>query len=227
MLATRDEDFEGKRCTVSGSGNVAQYAAQKLIELGATVLTMSDRSGTLYFKDGLTRDRLLELIDLKTYRGGSLDAWSSRNNDVQFLSGRKPWDVPADAAFPCATQNEINARDAQSLLANGCHVVSEGANMPASSEAATIFEDAGILYAPGKAANAGGVAISGLEMTQNAIRLFWTRDEVDHRLQEIMRRIHEQCVEYGRHNGCINYVTGANVGGFVKVADAMLAYGIV
>jgi glutamate dehydrogenase (NADP+) len=227
MLATRDEDFEGKRCTVSGSGNVAQYAAQKLIELGATVLTMSDRSGTLYFKDGLTRDRLLELIDLKTYRGGSLDAWSSRNNDVQFLSGRKPWDVPADAAFPCATQNEINARDAQSLLANGCHVVSEGANMPASSEAATIFEDAGILYAPGKAANACGVAISGLEMTQNAIRLFWTRDEVDHRLQEIMRRIHEQCVEYGRHNGCINYVTGANVGGFVKVADAMLAYGIV
>jgi glutamate dehydrogenase (NADP+) len=227
MLKGRQEDFDGKRCLVSGSGNVAQYAAEKLIELGAAVLTLSDRTGTLYFKDGLTKDRLLELIDLKTNRGGSLDAWGSRNQDVPFLPGRKPWDIPADAAFPCATQNEIDARDARALLLNGCNLVSEGANMPATSEAAHLFEEAGILYAPGKAANAGGVAISGLEMTQNAIRLFWTRDEVDHRLEQIMRRIHEQCVEYGHVNGCINYVTGANIGGFVKVADAMLAYGIV
>jgi glutamate dehydrogenase (NADP+) len=227
MLKGRQEDFDGKRCLVSGSGNVAQYAAEKLIELGAAVLTLSDRTGTLYFKDGLTKDRLIELIDLKTNRGGSLDAWGSRNQDILFLPGRKPWDIPADAAFPCATQNEIDARDARALLLNGCNLVSEGANMPATSEAAHLFEEARILYAPGKAANAGGVAISGLEMTQNAIRLFWTRDEVDHRLEQIMRRIHEQCVEYGHVNGCINYVTGANIAGFVKVADAMLAYGIV
>jgi glutamate dehydrogenase (NADP+) len=227
MLKGRQEDFDGKRCLVSGSGNVAQYAAEKLIELGAAVLTLSDRTGTLYFKDGLTKDRLIELIDLKTNRGGSLDAWGSRNQDILFLPGRKPWDIPADAAFPCATQNEIDARDARALLLNGCRLVSEGANMPATSEAAHLFEEARILYAPGKAANAGGVAISGLEMTQNAIRLFWTRDEVDHRLEQIMRRIHEQCVEYGHVNGCINYVTGANIAGFVKVADAMLAYGIV
>ncbi|MGH7500588.1 MAG: NADP-specific glutamate dehydrogenase [Longimicrobiales bacterium] len=227
MLATRDDDVDGKRCLVSGSGNVAQYAAEKLIELGATVFTLSDRTGTAYFKDGLGRDQLLELIDLKTNRGGSLDAWTLRNKSAEFLAGQKPWALPADAAFPCATQNEIDGQDARTLLDNGCILVSEGANMPANSEAARLFEDARILYAPGKAANAGGVAISGLEMTQNAIRLLWSRDEVDKRLQEIMRRIHEQCVEYGRFDGCVNYVTGANIAGFVKVADAMLAYGIV
>jgi glutamate dehydrogenase (NADP+) len=227
MLLTRSDDLEGKRCIVSGSGNVAQYAAEKLIHLGATVLTLSDRTGTLYFKHGLTRDQLLELIDLKTNRGGSLDAWTSRGNGVELLAGRKPWTIPADAAFPCATQNEIGAADAQALLDNHCTLVSEGANMPANSDAARMFEEARILYAPGKAANAGGVAISGLEMTQNAIRLLWTRDEVDKRLQDIMRRIHEQCVQYGQADGCTNYVTGANIAGFVKVANAMLAYGIV
>jgi glutamate dehydrogenase (NADP+) len=227
MLATRQEDFDGRRCLVSGSGNVAQYAAEKLIELGGRVLTLSDRTGTAYFKDGLQQDQLDELIDLKTYRGGNLDAWCQKQIGIEFLRGQKPWRVPCDAAFPCATQNEIDADDAHTLLENGCTVISEGANMPASTEAAHLFEEAGILYAPGKAANAGGVAISGLEMTQNAMRLYWTREDVDERLQHIMRRIHEQCVEYGTRHGHVNYVAGANIAGFKKVADAMLAYGIV
>ncbi len=225
MLKARTEDFEGRRCLVSGAGNVAEYAAEKLIQLGAIVLTMSDRTGTLYFPDGLSTEQLAEIIDLKR-RASSLDALAS-GAGVKFLPRSRPWAIPCDAAFPCATQNEIDAADARTLLDNGCFLVAEGANMPATSEAAQIFEDAGILDAPGKAANAGGVAISGLEMTQNAIHLFWTREEVDKRLVEIMGHIHEQCVEYGTKNGCTNYVTGANIGGFVKVADAMLAYGIV
>ena len=225
MLRTRGEDFEGRRCLVSGAGNVAEYTAEKLIQLGAIVLTLSDRAGTLCFPAGLTSEQLTEIIDLKR-RGGTLDAWSGRTG-IRFLARSRPWAIPCDAAFPCATQNEIDAGDARSLIDNGCYLVAEGANMPATSDASRIFEDARILYAPGKAANAGGVAISGLEMTQNAIHLFWTREEVDKRLLEIMGHIHAQCVEYGTHNGCTNYVTGANIGGFVKVADAMLAYGIV
>ncbi|MCI0433613.1 MAG: NADP-specific glutamate dehydrogenase [Gemmatimonadetes bacterium] len=225
MLRRRAEDFEGRRCLVSGAGNVAEYTAEKLIQLGAIVLTLSDRTGTLHFPNGLESEQLLEIMSLKR-RGGSLDSWSGRAG-VEFLPHRKPWMIPADAVFPCATQNEINEDDARTMIENGCFLIAEGANMPATSDAARLFEDARILYAPGKAANAGGVAISGLEMTQNAIHVFWTRDEVDKRLREIMCHIHEQCVEYGTLNGCTSYVTGANVGGFVKVADAMLAYGII
>jgi glutamate dehydrogenase (NADP+) len=226
MLKSRGEDFEGRACVVSGSGNVAQYAAQKLIDHGAHVLTLSDRSGYLHFHDGLVSDQLAEIIDLKTRHGGSLEAMRP-SAGFDFCRGNKPWGVPCTAAFPCATQNEIDENDARALIDNGCYVVAEGANMPASTGAAALFEDAKILYGPGKAANAGGVAISGLEMTQNAIHLSWTRDDVDHRLQEIMRSIHEQCVEYGTENGYVDYVAGANIAGFVKVADAMLAYGIV
>jgi glutamate dehydrogenase (NADP+) len=226
MLGTRGETLEGKRCVISGAGNVAQYAAEKLIDLGATVLTLSDRTGYVHFPDGLNHDQLLEVIDLKTRLRGGLDDYA-REHKVSFCADQKPWVVPCDAAFPCATQNEIDASDALILLGNDCYVVSEGANMPATPEAAHAFEAAGILYGPGKAANAGGVAISGLEMTQNAMRLYWTREDVDERLQGIMRRIHEQCVEYGRENGRVNYVAGANVAAFKKVADAMLAYGIV
>jgi glutamate dehydrogenase (NADP+) len=226
MLQTKGEDIEGKRCLVSGAGNVAEYAAQKLIDLGAKVQTISDRTGYLHFSNGLTSDQLAEIISLKAMHGGSIDRMA-RSAGIEFCRGEKPWGVPCDAAFPCATQNEIDGADAKKLLGNGCTVVAEGANMPATTDAAHLFEDAHIFYGPGKAANAGGVAISGLEMTQNAIHLSWTRDDVDHRLQDIMRSIHEQCVHYGTMNGYVDYVAGANIAGFVKVADAMLAYGIV
>lgn len=226
MLRARAETFEGKRCLISGSGNVAEYAAEKLIDLGGTVLTLSDRGGYIHFPQGMKRDDLHEIIHLKTHLRGNLADYA-RERKVSFCPDQKPWVVPCDAAFPCATQNEIDGTDAATLLQNGCTVVSEGANMPAMPEAAHAFEAAGILYGPGKAANAGGVAISGLEMTQNAMRLYWTREDVDERLQGIMRRIHEQCVAYGQENGRVNYVAGANIAAFKKVADAMLAYGIV
>ena len=227
MLATRQEDIEGKTCVISGSGNVAQYAAEKLLEMGARVVTMSDRSGYLYEPDGIKREHLDEIIDLKTRRNGSLADYS-RSNGFSFHEGKRPWEVPCDAAFPCATQNEISEEDATALLKNGCQLVSEGANMPTVYAGSKLFEAAGILYGPGKAANAGGVAISGLEMTQNSMRLSWSRKEVDDQLHDIMRRIHEQCVECGRDaDGTVNYVKGANIAGFRKVADAMLAYGIV
>jgi glutamate dehydrogenase (NADP+) len=228
MLRAQDEDIAGLNCLVSGSGNVAQYAAEKLLDLDANVLTLSDRGGFLHFKDGLDRDQLAEAIDLKTNRGGNLDSMS-RTAGIEYCRGMKPWAVPCDAAFPCATQNEIDANDARTLVENGCRLVAEGANMPATTEAAHIFEEVRTMYGPGKAANAGGVSISGLEMTQNAIHLSWTRDDVDQRLQDIMRSIHDQCADYGRvgKNGWIDYVAGANIAGFVKVADAMLAFGIV
>ncbi len=226
MLKTRKDDIEGKTCVVSGAGNVAEYAAEKLIMLGAKVAALSDRTGTLHFKKGLTKPLLDEIIDLKTNKGGTLDAFAKKPG-VEYLAGVKPWQIPCDAAFPCATQNEIDKKDAATLLKNGCYVIAEGANMPSTTDAVHMFEKAKILYGPGKAANAGGVAISGLEMTQNAIHLSWTRDDVDQRLQRIMHDIHEQCVQYGTTKEFTNYVTGANVGGFVKVADAMLAYGIV
>lgn len=226
MLRTRSETVEGKRCVISGAGNVAQYAAEKLIDLGAKVLTLSDRSGYVHWPQGLDRPQLVELIHHKTALRGEL-AEFARERQLSFCPDQKPWAVPCDAAFPCATQNEISDGDAATLLHNGCILVSEGANMPATPAAASAFEEAGILYGPGKAANAGGVAISGLEMTQNAMRLYWTREDVDERLQQIMRRIHEQCYEYGAQNGRVNYVAGANIAGFKKVADAMLAYGIV
>jgi glutamate dehydrogenase (NADP+) len=225
MMAAADEEISGKTAVVSGSGNVSQYTAQKLIELGAKVLTLSDRSGTVRFENGLTQDELDEIIDLKTGKRGSLDELADQNG-YEFHPGEMPWGVAADMAFPCATQNEIDEDDAQTLLDNGCMLVAEGANMPATAEAARRFEEAHILYGPSKAANAGGVAISGLEMTQNAMRLNWDREEVDDRLQGIMKKIHDKCVRHGQENGRINYVKGANIAGFVKVADAMLAYGV-
>jgi glutamate dehydrogenase/leucine dehydrogenase len=220
------KDLEGTRCLVSGSGNVSQYAAEKLIELGAKVLTLSDRSGFIHFPDGLTQQGLDRVIDLKTNQRRTLKELA-KESGWEFHGDARPWKIPCDAAFPCATQNEIDRSDARTLLKNGCWIVSEGANMPSMPEAARLFEEAHILFAPGKAANAGGVAISGVEMTQNAMRVSWSREQVDSRLQEIMRNIHEQCVAYGGGDGGhINYVKGANIAGFVKVADAMLAYGI-
>jgi glutamate dehydrogenase (NADP+) len=225
MLATRGESLEGKRCLVSGAGNVALHAAERLIGFGARVMTLSDRSGTLHLEDGLSESQLSDVKRVKTMERGSLADYA-REAGLDLLEDTAPWEIPCDAAFPCATQNEIDEAAASSLLGNGCQLVSEGANMPATTEAAHAFEASGILYGPGKAANAGGVAISGLEMTQNAMRLTWSRDEVDRRLREIMRRIHEQCVEYGQEDGRVNYVKGANIAGFRKVADAMLAYGV-
>lgn len=225
MLKTQGEEYEGKVCVVSGSGNVAQYTAEKLIELGAKVVTMSDRGGYIYDPDGLTTEKLAHLIDLKTNQRGRLSEYAKKVG-CEFHADQRPWQVPCDIAFPSATQNEIDESDARALLHNGCKVVCEGANMPTVAAGAVLFEEAGILYAPSKAANAGGVAISGLEMTQNAMRLTWSREEVDRQLQTIMQSIHEQCVEYGAQNGHLNYVQGANIAGFVKVADAMTAYGV-
>jgi len=226
MLALTGDSLEGKRCLVSGSGNVAQYAAQKLVELGAHVLTLSDRDGFAYEPEGFSSERLDDVIELKTRQRGSLRAYSERTG-LTFQERSRPWVVPCDLAFPCATQNEIHADDARALVQGGCRMVIEGANMPATYEALKVLEAAGVAVAPGKAANAGGVAISGLEMTQNAMRMTWTREQVDRRLREIMRRIHAQCVEHGEAGGSIDYVKGANVAGFIKVADAMLAYGVV
>ena len=225
MLAHVNDELEGKTCVLSGSGNVATYAAQRLMQLGAKVVALSDRTGFIHEPDGLTLERLDYIIELKEHQRGSLDQYA-KEFGVTFCPGKKPWIVPCDIAFPCATQNELDKEDARTLIDHGCRLVSEGANMPTTFAGSTLFEEAQILFAPGKAANAGGVAISGLEMSQNSMRLSWTREEVDRQLQEIMTRIHEQCVEYGIENGHVNYIKGANVAGFVKVAEAMLAYGI-
>lgn len=226
MLQQHGEDVEGQTCIISGAGNVSQYTAKKLMELGGKVITLSDRSGFIHVPEGIDEELLEAIIELKSGRRQGLDVLAEERG-IEFHPGEHPWKVPCDMAFPCATQNELDEDDARLLLSNGCKLVSEGANMPSTRAAAHAFEDAGILYGPGKAANAGGVAISGLEMTQNAIRLNWTREEVDEKLQGIMHRIHEQCVEHGKLNGRVNYVRGANVAGFVKVADAMLAYGVI
>ena len=225
MLQTKGQDFEGKTCAVSGSGNVAQYTTEKLIQLGAKVVTLSDSSGFIHDPLGITPEKLAWIIDLKTKRRGRIKEYAEVFGG-SFFPGEKPWTVPCDFAFPSATQNEIDEKDARMLVQNGCLGVSEGANMPTTNEGAKVFEEAKILHGPGKAANAGGVAISGLEMTQNALRLTWSREEVDSRLKGIMRSIHEKCVEYGKDDGYIDYVKGANIAGFVKVADAMLAYGV-
>jgi glutamate dehydrogenase/leucine dehydrogenase len=226
MLATRDEDLEGKTCVISGAGNVAQYTAEKLIDLGAKVVALSDRQGTVHDPAGLTPAKLDYVIDLKNNRRGTLREYADEFG-LNFFEGARPWGIACDCAFPSATQNELDGDDARTLLENGCILVSEGANMPSTPEAVELFEESGILYGPGKAANAGGVAISGLEMTQNSMRISWTREEVDRRLQDIMRCIHEQCVAYGgTEGGGVNYVKGANVGGFVKVAEAMVAQGV-
>jgi len=226
MLKQRGLSFQGMRVSVSGSGNVAQYAVEKAMALGAKVVTVSDSSGTVVDEDGFSPAKLAELMEVKNHLYGRVDAYARRVK-AQFLPGVRPWHVPVDVALPCATQNELDGQDAQTLVRNGVRCVAEGANMPATLDAIKVFEDARVLYAPGKASNAGGVATSGLEMSQNAMRLSWDRDEVDSRLHGIMRSIHDACLRHGRRaDGSVSYVNGANVAGFVKVADAMLAQGV-
>jgi glutamate dehydrogenase (NADP+) len=226
MLKTRKDGFEGKTVSLSGSGNVAQYSAEKLIELGAKVVTVSDSGGTVYDKAGMNREKLDALMSIKNDHYGRVDEYAKKFG-LEYLPGKTPWHIPVDIALPCATQNELNGEDAKTLVKNGAKCVAEGANMPSTLEAVEVFIKAGILYAPGKASNAGGVATSGLEMTQNAQRLPWVREEVDGRLKGIMHEIHRNCVQYGSgKDGFINYVDGANIAGFVKVADAMTQQGI-
>jgi glutamate dehydrogenase (NADP+) len=227
MLKQAGRSLEGLKVSVSGSGNVAQYAVEKSVALGARVVTVSDSSGTVYDEEGFTLAKLAELMDVKNKHYGRVDEYARRVG-AQFLPGRTPWHVPVDVALPCATQNELTVKDALTLVDNGVVCVAEGANMPSMTDAIRIFEERGVLFAPGKASNAGGVATSGLEMSQNAMRLAWPREEVDARLLTIMRSIHASCVHYGRRaDGSISYVDGANVAGFVKVADAMLAQGVI
>ena len=222
--------MEGKTCVLSGSGNVALYCAQKLIQLGAKVVTLSDSSGFIHDADGLDEDKLHWLIDLKTRRRGRIHEYAEQFG-AQYHEGTRPWGVPCELAFPCAVQNELDQQDARTLAVNGCQAVAEGANMPTTVEAIKVLHDAGVLFGPGKAANAGGVAVSGLEMSQNSIRMAWAAEELERRLRDIMNGIHDQCVHYGQDNGQngdqVNYVRGANVAGFRKVADAMLAYGAI
>jgi glutamate dehydrogenase (NADP+) len=227
MLRHAGRSMKGMRVAVSGSGNVAQYAIEKAMELGARVVTCSDSSGTVIDEDGFTPEKLAVLMEIKNVRYGRVNEYAERL-DLPFEAGKRPWNVPVDIALPSATQNEIEGDDARLLVKNGVLCVAEGANMPCNAEAVRIFEKAGVLYAPGKASNAGGVATSGLEMSQNAMRISWTREEVDGRLLEIMQGIHRMCLEYGtRADGTVNYSDGANIAGFVKVADAMLAQGVV
>ncbi|MGL1936312.1 MAG: NADP-specific glutamate dehydrogenase [Fibrobacterales bacterium] len=227
MLQYIGNSIEGKRCSVSGSGNVALYTAEKVIHLGGTVHTLSDSGGFIYDADGITQEKLNWIIDLKTKRRGRIKEYADEF-DCEYHEGKRPWIIPCDIAFPSATQNEVNAEEAKTLVDNGLIAIGEGANMPSSIEAIDVFQAAKIIYGPSKAANAGGVAVSGLEMTQNSMRINWSRREVDEKLQEIMREIHDQCVRYGETpNGWVDYVSGANIAGFVKVADSMLAYGIV
>jgi len=227
MLATRGEGFKGKVATVSGSGNVAQYTVEKLIEFGARPVTLSDSGGTIVDEDGIDAEKLAWVMDLKNVRRGRIKEYADKFPRARFLAGQRPWGVKCDLAFPSATQNELDENDAKTLVANGCMCVSEGANMPTTPGGVDVFLAARVLYGPGKAANAGGVAVSGLEMTQNAGVVRWPREEVDMRLQQIMKSIHANCVRYGSADGFVNYVRGANVAGFVKVADAMLAQGCV
>ncbi len=226
MLNTRGESFKGKTVAISGSGNVAQYATEKVIELGGKVVTLSDSSGTVYDPDGIDAEKLQFVMELKNVKRGRIREYAEKYG-VEYLEGQRPWKVKCDIALPCATQNEISGEEAKMLVDNGCICVAEGANMPSEPEAIDVFLNSKILFGPGKAANAGGVAVSGLEMSQNSIRLSWTREEVDAKLKEIMQNIHNTCVKYGKDGDFINYVKGANIGGFIKVADAMLDQGVV
>jgi glutamate dehydrogenase (NADP+) len=227
MLRQKGLGLEGLRVGVSGSGNVAQFAIEKAMALGAKVVTVSDSSGTVFDQSGFTPAKLAQLMEVKNRLYGRVDDYAAQVG-AQFLPGRSPWHVPVDVALPCATQNELNAEDAATLVKNGVACVAEGANMPSTMEAIALFEHHGVLFAPGKASNAGGVATSGLEMSQNAMRIAWPREEVDARLRSIMRSIHEDCLRHGRReDGTVSYVDGANVAGFVKVADAMLAQGVI
>ena len=227
MMQTKGESLKGKTCIVSGSGNVAQFTTEKINQLGGRVVTLSDSAGFIHDPDGIDAEKLAYVMDLKNIRRGRISEYAEKYG-CQYHEGEHPWSIKGEAAFPSATENEISEEDAKRLISNGCMVISEGANMPSTPEAIGIYEQHKILYGPGKAANAGGVAVSGLEMTQNSMRLPWTREEVDSRLHTIMKSIHETCVKYGTEKeGYVNYVKGANIGGFVKVADAMLAQGLV
>jgi glutamate dehydrogenase (NADP+) len=226
MLKTKKESFKGKVCAVSGSGNVAQYTVEKLNQLGAKVVTLSDSSGTVYDPTGIDDKKLAYVMELKNIKRGRIKEYAEKYK-ATYEAGKRPWHFKCEMAFPSATQNEISKDDAKRLLDNGCICVSEGANMPTEPAAIEVFQGAKILYGPGKAANAGGVATSALEMSQNSMRLAWTREEVDEKLHWIMRNIHENCVKYGKEGNYVNYVNGANIAGFVKVADAMLDHGLI
>ena len=225
MLEVKGDSFNGKIVSISGSGNVAQYACQKATELGARVVTLSDSSGYIYDADGIDSEKLAFVMDLKNVRRGRIKEYADKF-DCEFYAGR-PWAVNCDIALPCATQNELNEEEAKKLIVNGCICVSEGANMPCTPQAIEVFKNAKILFAPGKASNAGGVATSGLEMSQNSLRMNWTREEVDEKLKNIMKNIHSSCIEYGTEGEYVDYVKGSNIAGFVKVADAMLDQGLV
>jgi len=227
MMLTRNESFKGKTVAISGSGNVAQFACEKVLELGGKVVTLSDSSGSIHAPDGIDKEKLEYVMELKNVHRGRIKEYADKYG-VTYMAGKRPWSVKCDVALPCATENEINLEEAKTLTANGCFVVAEGANMPSTEEAVHHFLEAKILFGPGKAANAGGVAVSGLEMTQNSMRLAWTREEVDTKLHTIMKNIHEMCVKYGKESAVFtNYVRGANIGGFVKVANSMMAQGLV
>ncbi len=226
MLEHRGESLHGRTAVVSGSGNVATYTVEKLNQLGAKVVTLSDSAGFIHDPSGINAEKLAWVMDLKNNRRGRISEYA-KEFGCEYHDGKRPWIVPCDLAFPCATQNEIEAEDAKALVAGGCFAVSEGANMPSDPPAIEVFRNAGILHAPSKAANAGGVAVSGLEMSQNSVRISWDRTEVDEHLQRIIGEIHSQCVEYGQHKDGVDYFKGANIAGFVKVANAMLAYGVV
>lgn len=228
MLATRDTSFIGKTVVISGSGNVAQYAAEKAMQLGGKVVTMSDSSGYIYDEEGLNEEKLSYIMEIKNVRYGRIKEYTDKYTNAKYIDGGQPWEVFCDIALPCATQNEVNGEEAEMLIKNGCICVAEGANMPCTPEAVIAFQKAKLLFAPGKASNAGGVATSGLEMSQNSLRLSWTREEVDEKLKSIMSNIHHACLTFGtEEDGYIDYVKGANIAGFVKVADAMLAQGAV
>ena len=228
MLNHKGDSMKGKTVAISGSGNVAQFAAQKCLQLGAKVVTMSDSQGTIHDPEGIDEDKLAYIMNLKNVVRGRIKEYAAAYSSAEFMEGQRPWSVSVDVALPCATQNELNGEEATTLLSNGCVCVAEGANMPSTPEAIEAFHEAGILFAPGKASNAGGVATSGLEMSQNSLRYNWTREEVDAKLHRIMKDIHGQCVAYGtKADGSIDYVRGANIAGFVKVADSMLDQGVV
>ena len=228
MLQSKGDDVRGKTVVISGSGNVAQYAAEKVVQLGGKVVTLSDSNGYIYDSDGIDGEKLAFVMEIKNKRRGRISDYLEKYTSAEFHEGKTPWEVPCAIALPCATQNELDGTDAKTLLKNGCICVAEGANMPSTPEAIHAFHGARILFAPGKASNAGGVATSGLEMSQNSLRISWTREEVDERLQKIMKDIHDSCIEYGMdEDGYCNYVKGANIAGFVKVADAMLAQGVI
>ncbi|WP_041383949.1 MULTISPECIES: NADP-specific glutamate dehydrogenase [unclassified Polaribacter] len=228
MLKRKGDSFEGKKVVISGSGNVAQYAAEKAIELGATILTLSDSGGYIFDEAGIDTEKLKHVMYIKNEKRGRISEYVDKYPDAKYVEGERPWSVKCDIALPCATQNELNGDEAKTLIENGCMCVSEGANMPSTPEAIHEFTKSKILFAPGKASNAGGVATSGLEMSQNSLRISWSREEVDSRLKDIMEDIHDSCVEYGeQEDGSIDYIKGANIAGFVKVADAMLAQGVI